>query len=327
MAIEIGAVNADTSVKIGATTIQSGYIGNNIFFGNEVPILDSFPNAYHAHSLRKLKTSYTGVCLRVRRTTASPNPVTTTTVDLGFDSNNTISFSSPISNQTGTVTNATTLGQFAQGTVDGLIAQSEIRVVTWYDQSGNGRNPTQGTAGQQPRIVRLDSGVATLETNTSGGKVAVRFIQANNTFLGISNTSIPLNNVSSYTLGTAISTTSANTLLTLGYTAGNIFHLPQNLGITYLSTGAFTGNGVVVGQNRLYSLICGASTTSAYANGNILTPATVTSGAGPNTFIRFGHRGITVVYSDIYMQEAISFVGNPSKIALETNINKYYKIW
>jgi hypothetical protein len=322
MAIEIGIVNADTSVKIGATTVQSGYIGNNIFFGNEVPILDSFPNAYHAHSLRKLRTAYTGFCLRVRRTA-----VTSTEVNVGFDSNNTISLNSPIVYASGTATNATTLGQFAQGIVDGLIAHSNIFVVTWYDQSGNGRNPTQGTAGQQPRIVRLASGVATLETNTSGGKVAVRFIQANNTFLGISNTSIPLNNVSSYTLGTAISTTSANTLLTLGYTAGNIFHLPQNLGITYLSTGAFSGNGVVVGQNRLYSLICGASTTSAYANGNILTPATVTSGAGPNTFIRFGHRGITVVYSDIYMQEAISFVGNPSKIALETNINKYYKIW
>lgn len=329
MAIEIGIVNADTSVKIGTTNIQKGYIGHNRFFGNEIPILDIFPNAYHAHSLRKLKSTYTGFCLRVRRTTSTPS-ITTTTVDLSFDSNNTISLNSAITFVSGTATTATNLGQFCASIVngytnpDGVNTNQNIFVVTWYDQSGNGRNTTNATTSSQPRIVNLGN----LETNTSGGKVAVRFLSANNTILGISNTSIPLNNVSSYTLGTAISSTSANTLLTLGYTAGtNLFHLPSNTTIGYLTASAFTGNGVVVGQNRLYSLICGASTTSAYANGNILTPATVTSGAGPNTFIRFGQRNITSIYSDIYMQEAISFVGNPSKIAIDSNINTYYKIW
>jgi len=329
MGIKIGAVNADTSVKIGSTTVNRGYIGHNRFFGNEIPILDIFPSAYHAHSLRKLKSSYTGFCLRVRRTTTTPS-VTSTTVDVTFNSANTIGLDSAITYVSGTATTATNLGQFCASIVngysnpDGVNTNQNIFVVTWYDQSGNGKNPTQGTTSAQPRIV--NAGV--LETNTSGGKVAVRFLSANNTFLNLLDTTISLNNISSYTLGTAISSTSANTLLTLGYTAStNLFHLPSNTTIGYLSASTFTGNGVVVGQNRLYSLIAEASTTSGYSNGNILTPSTVTSGAGPNTHIRFGVRNVTSIYSDIYMQEAISFVGNPSKIAIDSNINTYYKIW
>ena len=93
MAIEIGNVNADTNVKLGSTTIQSGYIGFNQFYNTYTSILDLYPSAYHAFSLRKLKSTYTGKCLRVRRTTTTPS-ATTTTVDLSFDSNNTISLNS-----------------------------------------------------------------------------------------------------------------------------------------------------------------------------------------------------------------------------------------
>ena len=85
MAIEIGTVNADTSVKLGSTTIQSGYIGYNNFFGNEIPILNIFPSAHHAYSLRKLRTAYTGACLRIRRTTTTPS-ATTTEVNVSFNS-------------------------------------------------------------------------------------------------------------------------------------------------------------------------------------------------------------------------------------------------
>jgi hypothetical protein len=51
---------------------------------------------------------------------------------------------------------------------------------TWYDQSGNGNNAIQLTAGNQPQIVA--SGVVTVNTNN---KIAVKAISASNTYLSV----------------------------------------------------------------------------------------------------------------------------------------------
>ena len=75
-----------------------------------------------------------------------------------------------------TTTSATTLGEFAAGTVDGFTA-STINVVTWFDQSGNGKNITNAITTQQPMLV--NTGVL----QTSGGIVAVRFTRASSTNL------------------------------------------------------------------------------------------------------------------------------------------------
>lgn len=325
MGIKIGAVNADTVVKIGSTTIQAGYIGFKQFYNTYTSILDLYPSAYYAYSLRKLKSTYTGFCLRVRRTTTTPT-ITTTTVDLGFDVFNTISMNSPITVISGLgTTSAKTLGEFAIGTVDGFTAHSVINVVTWYDQSGNNRNVTNATGTQQPRLVRLDSGVATLET--SGGKAAVRFTNASAQRLVLTNTSVSLNNVSSYALGSSIALTN-NAILSMGDTIGtNIFWLPQASLIAYRTTSTFTGNGNVANQPRLYELICDTSIANAYANGNILAPtAGVAAMTGTNSVIRLGQYS-TTVFMNGYITEVISFVGTSNRTNIESNINTYYSVW
>jgi len=325
MGIKIGAVNADISVKIGSTTIQAGYIGFKQFYNTYTSILDLYPSAYHAYSLRKLKSTYTGFCLRVRRTTSTPS-ITTTTVDLGFDVFNTISMNSPITVVSGLgITSAKTLGEFAIGTVDGFTAHSAINVVTWYDQSGNNRNVTNATASQQPRLVRLDLGIATLET--SGGKAAVRFTSASSQRLILTNTSVSLNNVSSYALGSSIALTN-NAILSMGDTIGtNIFWLPQASLVAYRTTSTFTGNGNVANQPRLYELICGTSIANAYANGNILAPTAGTAVmTGTNSVIRLGQYS-TTVFMNGYITEVISFVGTSNRTDIESNINTYYSVW
>ena len=326
MAIEIGAVNADTSVKLGSTTIQSGYIGFKQFYNTYTSILDLYPSAYHAYSLRKLKSTYTGACLKIRRTTTTPS-VTSTTVDLYFDVYNTISLNSPISNQTGTATTAKTLGEFcaAPGFINADGYNScEIFVTTWFDQSGNNKNVIQATLSTQPRLVRLDTGVATLET--SGGKVAIRFSNANAQRLTLTDTSVPLNNVSSYALGNSLAT-SNNAILSLGDTVGtNIFWLPHATNIAYRNTGAWA-NGNIPNQPRLYELICNSIAASAYANGNILTPvAVVTAMPGNNSVIRIGQY-FTNIYMNGYITEVISFVGTSNRTQIESNINAYYNVW
>ena len=328
MAIEIGTVNADTNVKLGSTTIQSGYIGFNQFYNTYTSILDLYPSTYHAFSLRKLKSTYTGKCLRVRRTTTTPS-ATTTTVDLSFDVYNTISLNSPITYVSGTATTAKTLGQFAASTghtnVDGVNTNQSIFVVTWFDQSGNNKNPTQATAGFQPRIVNLGA------LETSNGKVAVRFIQANTNRLVIADTSVPFNNISTYVLGNGLALTNVCFLFSLnGGTNGPRFYVPNGNNISYISSGTFTGYTNAVGVNRLYELLAGPSTTSAYSNGILLSPASVTSLAANNTETSIGRNftsGTAPGYADGYVSEAISFIGTSNRTGIENNINSFYGVW
>ena len=92
-------------------------------------LLDLFPNASVAYSLRLLRSAYTGFAVRVRR--SSDN----TEQDIGFVSNGGLDTSA--------------LTTFC-GAGNGF-------VTTWYDQSGNGRNATQSTAANQPQIVSSGS--------------------------------------------------------------------------------------------------------------------------------------------------------------------------
>jgi hypothetical protein len=99
-------------------------------------LLDLYPNAAAAYSLRKLRTAYTGDAIRVRR--SSDN----TEQDIGFVSGN---------------LDETALTTFC-GVGNGF-------VTTWYDQSGNARNATNATAANQPQIV--STGVVVLLNSKS----------------------------------------------------------------------------------------------------------------------------------------------------------------
>tara|TARA_R110000851_G_scaffold34556_2_gene91701 strand:+ start:440 stop:1321 length:882 start_codon:yes stop_codon:yes gene_type:complete len=91
-------------------------------------LLDQFPNAAAAFSVKKIRNAYSGNCMKVRR--ASDN----TTLDIGFS---------------GDDLDTSSLQTFCAGT-DGFID-------TWYDQSGNAKNATQSGSGNQPKIVTSGS--------------------------------------------------------------------------------------------------------------------------------------------------------------------------
>jgi hypothetical protein len=93
-----------------------------------VPLLDTYSGAIGAYSLRKLRTAYSGSCIRVRR--SSDN----TSQDIGFVNN---------------VLDTTSLLSFV-GANNGLIS-------IWYDQSGNAYNFEQPTLDYQPKIVSAGS--------------------------------------------------------------------------------------------------------------------------------------------------------------------------
>lgn len=324
--IAIGNTNI-TNLKLGDSQISSVYLGNNLVWSYYTYLLDLYGSAYHAHSLRKLSSSYTGKCLRVRRTTSTPS-VTTTTVDISFDSNNTISLDSAITYVSGTATSATTLGQFCASVVngytnpDGVNTNQNIFVVTWFDQSGNGRNPTQATAENQPRLVNSGN------METVDGSVGVRFISANSNFLSIANTSTAYNNMSCYALGNSLSATTNTSIYGQGHLSSfaRIF-LPSGTSISYNTLNTFPITGITANTDRLYELICGASTTSAYSNGIQSSVPSIASLSVTNVYIRIGANGSPSVYMNGHVKEVVAFVGTSNRTDIESNINTYYSVW
>jgi len=331
MGIKIGSINADTSVKLGTTTIQSGYIGTNLIFGNQlIKILDIFPTAHHAYSLRKLRNAYSGACLRIRRTTTTPS-VTTTTVDLNFDSNNIISLNSAITYVSGTITLATNLGQFCASVVNGysnpdlVNTNQNIFVVTWFDQSGNGKNPTQATAGFQPRLVNSGN------LEVSGGKVSVRFVKASSNSLSMVDTSANINNMSSYFVGQFVTTVTGQ----VGYTLGNIpnrFFFPYSNGISFFasypsSLTAITLETGVTTNRKLYEVLApsplNSSVVQGWANGVAKGSTALISASNSN--IQIGTSAAN--YFDGYIQEVIGWQTNANRVEKEININNFWQIF
>jgi len=97
-----------------------------------VGLLDTYPNAAAAYSVRLLSSTYSGALVEVRR--SSDNAVT----DVNPDANNEISFSSTVS---------------AGGDLSTWIGSDDGFVRTWYDQSGNSKDLIQFTSSNQPKII------------------------------------------------------------------------------------------------------------------------------------------------------------------------------
>jgi hypothetical protein len=325
-------LNSLSNVRFGNNQVNSVYLGNNLVWSSFSYILDLYPTSvHHAYSLRKLRFAYGGFCLRVRRTTTTPT-VTTTTVDLSFDSNNTISLNSPITYVSGTATTATNLGQFCASVVngytnpDGVNTNQNIFVVTWYDQSGNGKNPTQSTAGQQPRLVNAGN------LELSGGKVAVRFIKASSQFLFMTDTTANINNMSSYWVGQFLSSTGTQIGYLLSSTAPNgRFYFPYQassfVNAAYGSTLAALAFEASSPSRKLYELIAPDTilTTSATAYNNGLQSSFVTLRSQTIGFIQIGTGSTN--YFDGYIQEVIGWQTNANRLEKETNINSYWTIY
>jgi len=100
--------------------------------------------------MRKLRAAYAGNCIRLRRDSDNAES------DFGFDGS----------------------GNLDSAAIASWLGGTSGFVVAWYDQSGNGKNITQATAGNQPVYL----------ANWQNGLPAVRFLPANSTYLIVDTT-------------------------------------------------------------------------------------------------------------------------------------------
>ncbi|WP_371346214.1 arabinofuranosidase catalytic domain-containing protein [Ancylobacter sp. IITR112] len=116
------------------------------YLGLGAPVIPPRPfdiftgQTYAAFALARCYSSYTGPCVRVRRSTGGE-------ADFGF----------------------TARGALDEADLLAFIGSASAYVVTWYDQSGNGRHATQAVTAAQPRLVNAGA----LDTGPNGHPVLV----------------------------------------------------------------------------------------------------------------------------------------------------------
>ena len=274
---------------------------------NEVSsnLLDNYANAQVAFSLRKLRAAYTGAAIRVQNSGG-------TQADIGFDSN-------------GDLDTASLALHVGSGT--GF-------VVTWYDQSGNGRDATQSTQSLLPRITIT----GTLQTANS--KPAVYFDDDRldtSAFSPNPNGAYNLAYVTQYdsvSVGATAANSWSSTSTTQNYQHLMMSNAKLRFAVRYSngalprpdSTGTFTSNTQIISTATFATGTC-----EAYYNGTQESDKFSQSLTGtPNNNNRitrlgqYSHTGLTPLRG--YIQEFIVFSNSTAldADALSTDINTYY---
>jgi hypothetical protein len=270
-----------------------------------VGLLDLYPSAAAAYSLRKLRAAYTGSAIRVRR--SSDNAET----DIGFSGGN---------------LDTSALTSFC-GSGNGF-------VTTWYDQSGNSRNATQTTAANQPQIVSsgsviLENGKPSLQFDGSNDVLIYNgLVYTTNTVFG---TAVFSHN-NSVNFGQIVSQNSGGTgrsaLMQVDDSVPKKSAYFFNNGTSYTnrSLGTITNDKQTLMTNYSFSnnyfnaldggsgnnIISGQSFTPVSANG--FSIGSITNGSNPLTG--------KIQEINIWNSDQSS-----NKTGIETNINTYYAIY
>jgi len=275
-------------------------------------LLDLYPNAVTAYSLRKLRTAYSGDAIEARKTVAA----VTTNQDIGFDSNGNL--------------DTTSLLSFVGAGNDGFIFK-------WYDQSGNTNNQIQTSGSAQPNVV--DSGaLVTLNGNPTGRFGSNRFMQTSSAVsLGSPSeawiyTVVNLDDVSTYNWiygSSAASNFNGGFNIYVG--GGNLFVGIQGATYVQSKTPITTGNKLI--SFRIRGGQTTANAIEIYINSQQATLTQTNLGTSNSTFSDFIQK-IGANVDNIFryrgdLSELLIKTGDQSsnRAGIETNINDYYNVY
>lgn len=264
------------------------------------PVLDLYPNAAAAYSLRKLRSGYTGSAVRVRRSNDNAES------DIDF----------------------TSTGELNTTALTAFVGANNGFVTTWYDQSGNGNNAIQADSTAQPVIF---SGSTVVNINS---KPAIDFDGLNDFFT--TTNYLNSNPVSLFFVTKLDDPTNTNKNGIFNANTSQIFAGSNGIRLDNFSGNSRWGvNGTfLIASNtsttrQLRSAFANNISNDLYVNNSLLITG---SGSTPNftsvTNTNIG-RMFDSVYLDGIIQEVIIYNSNQStnKPFIETNINSYYGIY
>jgi hypothetical protein len=279
-------------------------------FGSAVPLLLDLYPATAAFSVRKLRTAYTGACMRVRR--SSDN----TEQDIGFVGNN--------------LDTAALLSFVGAG--DGF-------VTTWYDQQGS-NNASQSTLSRQLRIASLGvmDSLNSLPSLTTYATNILRNFQTPLSHLQ----NLPVSIINVYKIDALPTNAFSQVTFNIGGSGnpGGGGRYEQSINNTG-DTGTIrrnTSGAVSVSQNinvfdaKIHASYFTLSQLNQRVNGldsagvaytgipfNVATNFNLVNANGSESFFHGNKR----------FQEIIIWLSNesPNRAAIETNINNYYGIY
>jgi hypothetical protein len=260
--------------------------------GGVVPLLlDTYPGAAAAYSVRKLRTAYTGSAIRVRRTDLTES-------NIGF-------------------TSAGNLDTAALLSFVGTGALNNGFITTWYDQSGNAKNLTQTTAVNQPQIV---SAGAVINLN---GKPYINYLGSANSALSTAGTfsiTAPLEIFSVQRR----TNTSLNYLYDWGTNRSACFYNPDLL----LFAGASLASGDTSTNQTLQTHLFNGASSKVLKNNTLLVTGNAGSNNASGSFF-LGTRQSSDFNLIGGFQEFIIYPSNQSanESGINTNINTYYGIY
>jgi hypothetical protein len=214
---------------------------------------------------------------------------------------------------------------FTEGDAPSSFTVSNFKVLgngfveTWYDQSGNGRNAVQATAGSQPKIVNSGSLVVL------SGVPALSFDGSSDLFTVTGFAFSPSGDF----LAVTVSKISNGNLIDTRDGGGDGFFLQQ--GSTFRHR--YNGDGAINisgnDQHIVATSELNGTTLTAYKNGASAGTDTVTAGLSTTTNTTIGRVSFTAVnYVAGSIQEIILYDADKSanRATLETNIINHYGI-
>ena len=251
-------------------------------------ILDNYPGASAAYSLRKVRTAYTGSAIRVRR---SDNQE----MDIAFDISGSL--------------DTTSLLTFV-GSGNGF-------VTTWYDQSGNNKHIVQITAANQPYIVLNGS------VQMNGNKPAIYW--DNNQVLSINS---GVNNIMSvfvnikWLTGSGVSPILGNRGSVAYYHEGNSSESGLILSSTYADYNVKNGSLYLNGTLKTLSTFSKSTDSNILVSMVHLSNTAVFSQLGNDRgFVATYFKGY---YSEIIIYPTNQAA---NRTLIESNMNGYYSIY
>lgn len=292
----------------GRVSISSRGLGGRFQYGADpLRLLNLYSGAAAAYSLRKLDKAYSGSAIRVSR--SSDN----TETDIGFNADGSL--------------NTTALLSF--------VGSSNGRIATWYDQSGNGRNATQATAGNQPLIVLAGT------LYTLNGKPSVYWDKLSSQYLITSNFASAISQpISTYTVsklpsssfgGAAVICDSSTTTGFALLHGGTLEPSPGN-GNLFMNSGNSIAIEITDTATKLVSVLYNTTNTNAFVNGvqKVTNQNIGSNSLGGVTIGNIRPLGFYSQYSFYgWISELVFYpsLQTANNTGIQNNINSYYTIY